>query len=140
LFRGIMSEGMLCAGDELGLSADHDGIYILEDQAPVGEELRRYLDEVVLDLYITPNRADCMSVIGIAREVQALTGNRMRPVEWALPRGARPAAELCRIEVLDPDLAPRYSATIFRDLQIRPSPPRLHRRMIWSGVRHCDMI
>src|SRR5439155_21136918 len=69
------------------------------------------------------------------RAVQALTGNPLRPFEWALPRGARPAAELCRIEVLDPDLAPRYSATIIPDLQIRPSPTWLQRRLFLSGVR-----
>ena len=72
-FRGIMSEGMLCAGDELGLSDDHSGIYILEADAPLGQDLRRLLGDVVLDLYITPNRADCMSVIGVAREVQAIS-------------------------------------------------------------------
>jgi phenylalanyl-tRNA synthetase beta chain len=134
-FRGITSEGMLCAGDELGLSADHDGIYILEDDAPVGEELRRLLGEVVLDLYITPNRADCMSIIGVAREIQALTGNRMRRLQWAPPTGESPAAALCRVEVADPDLAPRYSATVIRDLEIRPSPPWMQRRLYFAGVR-----
>jgi phenylalanyl-tRNA synthetase beta chain len=134
-FRGVESEGMLCAGDELGVSADHDGIYILEDEAPVGEELRRVLGDTVLDLYITPNRVDCMSVIGVAREIQALTGNRMRPFKWALPKGDRAAGELCSIEVLDADLAPRYSATVILDLQIQPSSPWMQRRLFLAGVR-----
>jgi phenylalanyl-tRNA synthetase beta chain len=134
-FRGIQSEGMLCAGDELGISPDHDGIYILEQDAPLGAELRRLLGDVVLDLYITPNRPDCMSVIGIAREVQALTGGRVRPLQWTLPKGDRPAAALCSIKVADPELAPRYSATVIRDLQIRPSPPWMQRRLFLAGVR-----
>ena len=134
-FRGIESEGMLCAGDELGISSDHDGIYILDHDAPLGEEVRRILGDVVLDLYITPNRPDCMSVIGVAREVQALTGSRVRPLRWRLPAGELPAAELCSIEVADPDLAPRYSATVIRDLAIRPSPPWMQRRLFLAGVR-----
>jgi phenylalanyl-tRNA synthetase beta chain len=134
-FRGISSDGMLCAGDELGLSADHDGIYVLEREAPVGQELRRYLDEVVLDLYITPNRSDCMSVLGIAREIRAITGQPLRPPAWQLPTGEVEAGELCRIEVADPDLAPRYSATVIRDLKIAPSPLWLQRRLFLCGVR-----
>jgi phenylalanyl-tRNA synthetase beta chain len=134
-FRGVQSDGMLCAGDELGISDDHAGIYILEDDAPLGEDLRRLLGDVVLDLYITPNRGDCMSVIGIAREIQALTGNPLRTLRWALPTGEQPAETLCRIEVEDPLLAPRYSATVIRDLQIHPAPLWMQRRLFLSGVR-----
>lgn len=139
-FRGLTSEGMLCAGDELGISPDHSGIYLLEPEAPVGEELRRYLNEIVLELYITPNRADCMSVIGIAREIQALTGQRMRPLRWSLPRGERPAAELFSIAVEAPDLAPRYTATVIRDLQIRPAPLWMQRRLYFAGVRPINNV
>ena len=134
-FRGVTSDGMLCAGDELRISDDHSGIYVLDNDAPLGEDLRRLLGDFVLDLYVTPNRVDWMSVIGIAREIQALTGNVMRPPRWSLPEGDVSAGELCRIEVLDPDLAPRYSATVIRDLQIRPSPGWMQRRLYLSGVR-----
>ena len=134
-FRGITSDGMVCAGDELGLSTDHSGIYVLEADARVGEELRRYLDEVVLDLYITPNRPDCMSVVGIAREIQAITGNQMREPAWSLPAGEVTAESLCRIDVPADDLAPRYSATVIRDLRIGPSPLWMQRRLFFCGVR-----
>jgi phenylalanyl-tRNA synthetase beta chain len=139
-FRGIESEGMLCAGDELGLSSDHEGIYVLEPEAPLGEDLRRLLGDTVFDLYITPNRPDCMSVIGIAREVQALAGGKMRPLQWTEPRGEPAAADLCSVEVADPDLAPRYSATVIRALKIGPSPAWMQRRLFLSGFRPINNV
>ncbi|MCC7104407.1 MAG: phenylalanine--tRNA ligase subunit beta [Chloroflexi bacterium] len=133
--RGVMSEGMVCSGDELGISADDAGIYILEPGAPLGVPLADYLNEVVFDFYITPNRPDCMSVIGLAREIAALTGRRVRPLRWSLPVGGRPAMELCDIRVQDDDLAPRYSALVVEGLQVRPSPQWLQRRLFFCGVR-----
>ena len=71
-FGGIASEGMVCSGDELDISPDKEGIYVFEQEAPVGLPLEEYLNETVLDIYITANRPDCMSMMGIAREVHAL--------------------------------------------------------------------
>src|SRR3984893_16565944 len=78
-FGGITSEGMVCSGDELHISPDKDGIYIFEPDAPVGLSLAEYLAETVLDIYITANRPDCMSMMGIAREVHALFGAPYTP-------------------------------------------------------------
>src|SRR5207245_11626931 len=71
---GITSEGMVCSGDELRISPDKSGIYVFEPEAPIGQAVADFLNEVVLDLYITANRPDCMSMVGIAREVHSLFG------------------------------------------------------------------
>src|SRR5919201_440484 len=76
---GITSEGMVCSGDELRISPDKDGIYVFEADAPVGQPLAEFLNETILDIYITANRPDCMSMVGIAREVHALFGAAYRP-------------------------------------------------------------
>lgn len=134
-FRGIRSEGMLCSGIELGISEDADGIYVLEPEAPVGNELRAYLGDVVLDLELTPNRPDCLSVVGIAREVAALTGGTLRVPETALPAADFDSAERISIEIRDPDLCPRYSAVVLHGVRVAPSPQWMQRRLYLSGVR-----
>src|SRR6202451_2045537 len=92
VIRGVQSEGMLCSERELGLSQDHAGILALGTDAPIGGEVAAYLhlDDVVLDVEITPHRGDCLSVLGLAREVAALFGSRLRaPRVRAGPLGAR---------------------------------------------------
>ena len=76
--RGIMSYGMLCSASELGLTEASEGIMELDEKAPIGQDLRSYLglDDHILDIDLTPNRADCLSILGIAREVAAITGCR----------------------------------------------------------------
>jgi phenylalanyl-tRNA synthetase beta chain len=141
-FGGITSEGMVCSGDELDISPDKDGIYLLEENAPVGQSLADYLGEVVLDVYITPNRSDCMSVVGIAREIHALTGGKLSPrlgtlFDPAVPAGpGEPAAsELLHVHIDDAVGCPRFSASVVRGIDIRPSPHWLQRRLHLSGVR-----
>src|SRR5690606_9397591 len=82
--RGVESAGMLCSARELGLSQDHAGLLELDADAPVGEDLRAYLDldDTVFTLKLTPNRADCLSIRGVAREVAALTGAPMKPLAF----------------------------------------------------------
>lgn len=134
VFRGVTSDGMVCSGDELGLSPDRTGIYILEDEAPVGIPLADYLDDTVLDLYITPNRPDCLSVYGIAREVAALTGASLAPLSPTRPpvQHQEPPYPL---ELRDPDICPRYTLAMVSGLTVAPSPPWLQRRLHLSGVR-----
>jgi phenylalanyl-tRNA synthetase beta chain len=134
-FRGILSEGMLCSGDELGVSADKDHIYELEPEAPVGVDLRDYLADDVLDIELTPNRADCLGIVGIAREVAALTGAQLQmpPAEpWT---GAQHVADLVKVFVDDPDLCPRYTAAYLADVRLGPSPLWMQRRLHLAGVR-----
>jgi phenylalanyl-tRNA synthetase beta chain len=101
--RGVVSQGMLCSSDELGIDADAAGLLALPDDAPVGADVRDVLqlDDALITLKITPNRADCLSVLGIAREVAAVTGAPLaaatrRPVAGDEPRRARRAHRGCR--------------------------------------------
>lgn len=134
-FQGITSEGMLCSGSELAIAPDRDGIYELEASAPVGQQLAEYLAEAVLEFYITPNRPDCMGVVGIAREVHALTGARLLLPTFVPPRGDVPADQLVRVRVDDPSGCPRFVATVLRGVTIGPSPHWLQRRLHLAGVR-----
>ncbi len=144
-FGGISSEGMVCSGDELDISPDKDGIYILESDAPVGQPLGEYLDEAVLDIYITANRPDCMSMMGVAREVHALfgvpyTAAMLHLLDPAAARvegssGEPPVSELLSVRIDDPHGCPRFSASVLRDLRISRSPHWLERRLHFAGVR-----
>ena len=124
--RGQTSHGMLCSARELGLSEeDGGGIMILPPDAPVGTPLVAYLgaEDTIFELSVTPNRGDCLSVLGVAREVAALTGAtlRDRPVTDARRRRRR-AARIARVEVQAPDLCPHYSARVVRGVRVGPSP------------------
>lgn len=134
-FRGIRSEGMMCSGLELGISADGDGIYVMEPDAPVGSSLDEYLKDAIIDLDLTPNRPDCLSIIGIAREVAALTGATLHVPDTIVPTGDFDSAEVISVEIADPDLCPRYSAVVLKDVKIGPSPLWMQRRLFLSGVR-----
>jgi phenylalanyl-tRNA synthetase beta chain len=144
-FAGIVSEGMVCSGDELDISPDREGIYVLEADAPVGQSLAEYLQEVIFDIYITANRPDCMSMMGIAREVHALFGSaytpgmaHLRDPATAMVAGSagQPlATELLSVQIDDPDGCARFSASVLRGIQIRRSPRWLERRLHFAGVR-----
>jgi phenylalanyl-tRNA synthetase beta chain len=144
-FAGIASDGMVCSGDELGISPDKEGIYIFEQDAPVGQPLEDYLNEAILDIYITANRPDCMSMMGIAREVHALFGAAYTPamlhlVDPATARvdgsaGQPPVSDLLSVRIEDSLGCPRFSASVVRDIRIGRSPRWLERRLHFSGVR-----
>ncbi|MGI9149422.1 MAG: phenylalanine--tRNA ligase subunit beta [Chloroflexota bacterium] len=144
-FAGITSEGMVCSGDELHISPDKDGIYIFEPEATVGQRLEDYLAESVLDIYITANRPDCMSMMGIAREVHALFGAAYTPAMSRLldPATARvegspdepPVGELLKVRIEDPLGCSRFTASVVRGIQIGPSPHWLQRRLFFAGQR-----
>jgi phenylalanyl-tRNA synthetase beta chain len=133
--RGVESAGMVCSEKELGLSDYHEGILVLPKDAPIGTPLSDYLGDTVLDLDITPNRPDCLSVLGIAREVAALTGQTVREPPLDYPEEGRPAKERAKIEIADRDLCPRYCATIIDGVHIGPSPPWLQERLLAAGLR-----
>jgi phenylalanyl-tRNA synthetase beta chain len=133
--RGVESAGMVCSEKELGLSDYHEGILVLPQDAPVGTPLADYLGDNVLDVDVTPNRPDCLSVLGIAREVAALTGQTVREPSLDYPEEGRPAKERAKIEIADRDLCPRYCATIIDGVRIGPSPPWLQERLLAAGLR-----
>lgn len=135
--RGIQSDGMLVSVAELGISEDAAGILELEEGARPGADLSEFLplEDVVLDLEITPNRPDCMSMTGVAREVAALTGAKVRmPVVGREEEGPL-ITEMVSIEVHAPDECPRYTAKALKGVTIKPSPVWMQRRLSASGVR-----
>ena len=140
--RGVSSEGMVCSEKELGISGEHEGIMILDDDAPTGVPLRDYMGDAVLDLDLTPNLARCFSVVGVAREVAALTGQQCGLGEWpglAEKVGSK-SAPWVEIEIADPDLCPRYTTALVKGVSIGPSPSWLQRRLTLAGMRPISNI
>jgi phenylalanyl-tRNA synthetase beta chain len=143
VIRGIRSEGMLCSEAELGLSKDHTGILELPADAPAGEELTRYLQmpETVLDIAITPNRGDCLSVLGLAREVAALFSVELKRPQFKQIAQVSGGDELrITVDVQAPDGCPRYSALAMAGVQIGPSPSWLKRRLELCGMRSLNNV
>ncbi|GAB3293431.1 phenylalanine--tRNA ligase subunit beta [Pseudidiomarina andamanensis] len=139
--RGQPSHGMLCSSSELGLSDDHDGIIELPLDAPVGMDYREYLDlnDVVLDVDLTPNRADCLGLRGIAREVGVL--NRLEVTEPEI-KSVPAAHDEERAVVLDaPAACPRYLGRVVRNVNVSASSPLwLQERLRRSGIRSIDPV
>jgi len=133
--RGVESAGMVCSEKELGLSDYHEGILVLPDEAPAGMPLSQYMGDTILDLDVTPNRPDCLSVLGIAREVAALTGGTVREPPLDYKETGRPIKERAKVEIADRDLCSRYCAALIEGVQIGPSPPWMQERLLAAGVR-----
>ena len=136
--HGAESQGMLCSERELGIGDEHDaGILALDANAPLGRDLVQYLklDDHVLEIEITPNRPDCLSVIGIARELSALTGARFTAPSLALTETGDPVDTLARVRIEDPDLCHRYTVRVIDDVKVAPSPPWLAQRLRAVGLR-----
>ena len=138
--RGIHSDGMVLSEKELGLSEDHTGVLVLDAQAPVGTPLADYLGDVVLDLEITPNMARCMSVLGVAREVAALTGGRVRYPQIQMQAEGAPIEGRVEVAIEDPALSARYTATLIAGVAIGPSPEWMRRRLRLAGIRPINNI
>src|SRR5262249_42621674 len=139
-FGGGASEGMLCSGAELGISGDRTGIYVLEPGAPVGVGLVDYLGDVVLDLEVTPNRPDLLGVVGVAREVAAITGAALREPTIVPPTGPTPVDKAISVIIEAPDLCPRYTATVADGVRVGPSPRWLQRRLHLCGIRAISSV
>jgi phenylalanyl-tRNA synthetase beta chain len=138
--RGVDSSGMVCSEKELGISDEHTGIMVLPSDAPVGTPLADYLGDSILDLEVTPNRADCLSVIGIAREVAALTGQSLNPPGVSYEESPPPIEEQIAIEIADPDLCSRYCASLISGVKIAESPQWLQQRLLACGMRPINNI
>jgi len=139
--RGVPSRAMVCSERELGLGEDHSGIMLLPQDAPAaGTPLVDYLGDVVLDLDLTPNLARCFSIVGVAREVAALTGGQMRyPSYDVVMEGASIEGQVA-VEIEDPALSPRFTAHLIRDVEIKPSPLWMQRRLALAGQRPINNI
>ena len=138
--RGVESRGMICSEMELGISKEHTGIMVLPPEAPTGMPLKDFLGDSVIDLDVTPNRPDCLSITGIAREAAALTGSTVHMPEVTYkPSGAHISGQV-EVEIQAPDLCPRYCASLIRDIQIKPSPRWMQERLTACGMRPINNI
>jgi phenylalanyl-tRNA synthetase beta chain len=135
--RGEVSMGMMCSYRELGLGDDHDGIIILPPDAPLGERFDTFmgLPDTVLEVEITPNRPDWLSVVGVARELAALTGRELRLPEPKIEENSEEAANLTSVEIKAPELCHRYAARLIKGVKIGPSPIWMQSALEAAGVR-----
>ncbi len=139
--RGEYSEGMMCSGKELGISSDADGIMLLSESSSIGNSFSQELgfDDVAIEIELTPNRPDCFSVIGIAREISALTTIGLKIPTYDLPKDFNEDDQF-HIEIKDYSLCSRYSAMVFSDYQMKKTPDILRSRLIMCDVRPVDLI
>ena len=146
--RGVVSCGMCCSQRELGMGSDHAGIWVLPEDAPVGQPIAEYLGmgDTVLDLEITPNRPDCLSMTGMAREVGAMYQEPVTdPLEAlaaklpAVTAGA-PVADAVTVEVTDPARCARYTARVIDNVKVGPSPDWLAERVTAAGARSINNV
>jgi phenylalanyl-tRNA synthetase beta chain len=140
--RGEASEGMLCSEIELGLGQDASGIMILPPSLPLGVDLGEALGlkDTVLDISITPNRPDCLCVIGVAREIAALTHQRVKYPEISLSDKGEEIHQRTSVTILDPDLCPRYVARMIEGVKIGPSPFWMRNRLEKVGIRSISSV
>jgi phenylalanyl-tRNA synthetase beta chain len=138
--RGVESTSMACSEKELGISDDHDGIIILDDDAPVGAAAAGYMGDVVFEVKINPNMARNACVLGIAREIGALTGVPMRPPALSVTLTGAPIAGRIGIEIREPALNPRFVLGLIEGVRIEPSPYWVQRRLRLVGTRPISNI
>lgn len=142
--RGVESQGMMCSAKELGIAEDAEGLLILPAEARVGQPFAEHLGlssgDVVYDLEITPNRPDLNSVIGIAREISALTGNPLKFPAVEEQAVASKTSELVGVDIQEPELCPRYVARIVKDVKVGPSPGWLRNRLEQVGIRSINNV
>jgi phenylalanyl-tRNA synthetase beta chain len=138
--RGVPSDSMVCSAYELGISDEHEGIILLEADAPVGMPLVDFMGDVALELDTTPNLARCLSMIGVAREVAALTGQTLRRPELGMKATGDPIGGHVVVNIEDATLCGRYAAALLKGVKIGPSPGWMQRRLTYAGMRPINNI
>lgn len=140
--RGVESFGMICAEDELGLSDDHAGIMVLDESYKLGKSFSEAfgLNDVVLEIGITPNRPDALSHIGVARDLAAIFNRELKIPEIKLTETSAPVENEAAIEIIDTVNCPRYSAVVVKDITIKESPEWLKTRLKAIGQRPINNI
>jgi phenylalanyl-tRNA synthetase beta chain len=139
--RGVVSNGMLCSAVELGLGDESDGIMELPADAPVGESINDYLalPDAVIDVDLTPNRGDCFSILGIARDVAALTGAPLKAADFAAPEAA--IDDVHPVELVDPAGCPRFAGRVVRGVNLKArSPLWMVERLRRAGLREIHPV
>jgi phenylalanyl-tRNA synthetase beta chain len=138
--RGVESYSMACSEKELGISDQHEGIIILDDDAQAGAALVDYMGDAVLDIAVTPNMARVASILGVAREVAALTGFPLKMPSYDVKMEGKSIQDQVKIEITDPDLNPRFVLGLIEDVERKPSPYWVQRRLRLAGTRPIDCL
>jgi len=138
--RGVPSDAMVMSTYELGIDEEHEGVIVLEPDAPVGKPLADFMGDTVLETDVLPNMARCLGLLGVAREVAALTGKKVTPPDLAIDYSKEAAEGKVRVTIVDPKLSARYTAMIIRDVTIGPSPGWMQRRLTYAGMRPINNI
>lgn len=140
--RGEVSEGMLCAENEIGLGEESDGIMILPAASKLGARLidELELSDVIFEINVTPNRPDCLSVVGIAREIAAILGTELKYPDLGVPESGEDINSLAKVELLDSQKCPRYSCRVIKNVGIGPSPAWLRTKLESSGIRSINNV
>lgn len=149
VLRGIASCGMLCSAEELGIDAKllsaaaREGILILPPDTPVGQDIRETLglDDVALEFELTANRADCFSMLGLAREIAVLTAATLkRPMLNLRETGSERTVDLINVTIADPELCSRFTARVLKNVRVSPSPLWMQRRLRAAGMRPINNV
>jgi phenylalanyl-tRNA synthetase beta chain len=138
--RGVESYSMACSEKELGISDEHEGIIILDDAAPTGMPLVDYMGDAVLDIAITPNMARNACIYGVAREISALTGEELRPLDLEVAMEGPSIEGRAAIEIREAKLNPRFVLGLIEDIQISESPYEIQRRLRLAGMRPINNV
>jgi phenylalanyl-tRNA synthetase beta chain len=138
--RGVPSDAMVMSTYELGIDDEHEGIILLEDDAPIGMPLVDFMGEAVLEIDVLPNMARCLSMIGVAREVAALSGSSVTLSNPEPKYGSEAVAGKVVVEIADPKRCARYSAMVIENVTVGASPGWLRRRLTYAGMRPINNI
>ncbi|MFN2221511.1 MAG: phenylalanine--tRNA ligase subunit beta, partial [Candidatus Promineifilaceae bacterium] len=138
--RGIYNKAMLCSEKELGISDEHEGIMILEGHYTPGQPVQDVLGDAVLDFEIIPNIARCASILGVAREVAALTGQPLREPDYEVHFEGPPVSGKVKISTENPDLNPRFVAMVIEGVEQKPSPAWMQHRLRLAGQRPINVV
>lgn len=138
--RGVDSYSMACSERELGISDEHEGIIILDDDAQVGMALSEALGDAVYDIAITPNIARNANILGIAREIAAITGVELRYPDFKVPKDGPPIEGRVKIQITDPNLNPRFVLGLIENVKVQPSPYKVQFRLQLAGMRPIDAL
>ena len=138
--RGVESAGMVLSEKELGLSDSHEGILVLPDDAVIGRPLVEQLGDVLFDISTWANRADLLGVLGLAREVSALVSRPLREPATSYSEGGPAIDSLASIVIQDPDLCPRFTASVIQGVTIGPSPAWMQERLLRHGMRPINNV
>lgn len=138
--RGVESYSMVCSEKELGISDEHEGIMFLDDDATAGTPLADVLGDVVLDVKLLPSFARCASILGLSREIAALTGKSLNTSSSISRPPQGTVGGFAKIEITDPTLNPRFVLGLIKDIEIHPSPLKVQRRLKLAGMRPINNI